>query len=82
MKEKQTKAQNYQEFEFVVEDMNEAQANELFDLILGYVEEHGLSMGGGCYPTTDLDYPSFLFTIERFASWLVRIWKKVHHGET
>lgn len=71
----------YQEFEFVVEAMTAEQANELMDLVLDYVEFHGLSMGGGCHPTTDLDYPPFLGTIEAVKFWLVRLWKKVHHGQ-
>ncbi len=72
---------NYQEFEFVVEEMTADQADELMDRILDYVESKGLSMGGGCQATTDLDYPPFLVVIEAITFRLVRLWKRIHrHG--
>lgn len=74
------KTTRYQEFAFVVEGMSEAQADELQALILDYLEERGLEMGGGCRTTTDADYPWFLIPIERAAHWLVQAWKAVRNG--
>lgn len=70
----------YQEFEFTVEGMSEAQADELLGLILDYVEAKDLKMGGGHRSTTDADYPWFLIPIERAAHWLVQAWKAVWNG--
>ncbi len=81
MEQEPTKQKTYQEFVFVVEEMTAGQADKLMHVILKHVESQGLFMGGGCQPTTDLDYPPFLFALERFEAWLVRIWKKVHHGQ-
>jgi hypothetical protein len=71
---------NYYDFDFAVEEMTGAQANELVDLILDYVEAHDLYMAGGPRATTDLDYPPFLGIIDRFTAWTIRIWKWAHNG--
>lgn len=47
---------HYQEFNFVVEDMPPETANKLLDIIVSFVESHGLTLGGGFNPTTDSDY--------------------------
>ena len=47
----------YQHFDFTVENMTEAQAESLLDIILAFAEALGLSLGGGYHPTTDSDYP-------------------------
>lgn len=46
----------YYEFEFTVEDMTPAEAEELMTFIVRHCEGLGLSVGGGCHPTTDDDY--------------------------
>lgn len=48
---------NYQHFDFVVENMTEAQAVSLMGIILASMDAMGLSLGGGYHQTSDEDYP-------------------------
>lgn len=47
----------YQRFQFVVEGMDPEQAEKLMDIIISYVESHGLFVGGGYSAATDADFP-------------------------
>lgn len=71
---------NYQQFEFVVEEMTAEQALALFENIIDQVEGMGLQMGGGVYPTSDFDYelPWYLRLIERIQVHLIRARKRAH----
>jgi hypothetical protein len=70
----------YQEFNFIVEDMDEANASQLLTIITEFVESRELSFSGGYHSTTDADYSDYF--LDRITEYIekqierLKIWVK------